>query len=266
MIRDITLGQYFFGNSVIHRLDARTKIICLFVFIILLFGSINFVSLFLTVAACLAVIIMTKINFIFYLKSMKVILFVIILTGVINLFYGSGKVLFEWGIIIITEGGISTALFVCIRLSALMLISSVLTYTTTPTDLTYAMERLMSPLKILRIKPHEIALMMSVALRFIPVLLIESDRIMNAQKSRGADMESGNLFKRVRSFIPVIIPLFVSSIRHANDLAIAMECRCYNGSEGRTRMRVQRFKLFDFVAFLFTAFVTAGVVLLGILF
>ena len=197
---------------------------------------------------------------------MKVILFVVVLTGILNLFYGSGNVLCEWWIFKITEGGINNAVFVIVRIAVLVMISSVLTFTTSPTDLTDAMERLLKPLSVFHIKVHEIAMMMTIALRFIPVLLEETDKIMNAQKARGADMESGNIFKRVKALIPVLIPLFVSSFRRANDLAMAMECRCYNGGNGRTRMRVLRFSMRDLWALIFSAVIFAGVIFCNIYF
>ena len=254
MVRDITLGQFMPGHSFIHRLDARSKIVLLVGFIVFIFLAGNYISLMLITMASLLVILSTKIIFRMYLKSMKVILFVVVLTGILNLFYGSGNVLCEWWIFKITEGGINNAVFVIVRIAVLVMISSVLTFTTSPTDLTDAMERLLK------------AMMMTIALRFIPVLLEETDKIMNAQKARGADMESGNIFKRVKALIPVLIPLFVSSFRRANDLAMAMECRCYNGGNGRTRMRVLRFSMRDLWALIFSAVIFAGVIFCNIYF
>lgn len=266
MIRDITLGQFMPGNSVIHRLDARAKILFLLAYIVFIFVAGNYMALMLITLSSLLVILSTRISFKMYLKSMKVILFVVVLTGILNLFYGSGQVLWEWWIIRITEGGINNAVFVIIRIATLVLISSVLTFTTSPTDLTDAIERLLKPLTIFHIQVHEIAMMMTIALRFIPVLLEETDKIMNAQKSRGADMESGNIFKRIKALIPVLIPLFVSSFRRANDLAMAMECRCYNGGKGRTRMRIPHFSMLDFWSMMFSLVVFAGVILCNVFF
>lgn len=265
-VRDITLGQFMPGKSIIHRLDARSKILLLLGFIVFIFVCTNYISLLLITLASLLVILLTKISFKQYLKSMKVILFVVVFTGILNLFYGSGNVLFEWGFLKITEGGVNNAVFITIRIATLVMISSVLTFTTSPTDLTDAIERLLKPLSYLHIKVHEIAMMMTIALRFIPTLLEETDKIMNAQKARGADMESGNIFQRIRALIPVLIPLFVSSFRRANDLAMAMECRCYNGGNGRTRMKVLHFSKSDLFAVIYSVIIFAGVILCNIYF
>lgn len=266
MVRDVTLGQFMPGKSAIHRLDARSKILLLLGFIVFIFVCTNYISLLLITLASLFVILMTKISFKQYLKSMKVILFVVIFTGILNIFYGSGTVLFEWGFIKITEGGINNAIFVTVRIATLVMISSVLTFTTSPTDLTDALERLMKPLSYLHVKVHEIAMMITIAMRFIPTLLEETDKIMNAQKARGADMESGNIIRRIKALIPVLIPLFISSFRRANDLAMAMECRCYNGGNGRTRMKILHFTRLDLFAAIFSVIIFAGVILCNIFF
>lgn len=261
MVRDITLGQFMPGRSLIHRLDPRSKILLLIAYIVFIFIAANYMALMLITLASMLVVLITRISFRMYLKSMKMILFVVILTGILNLFYGSGKVLWSWWVLQITEGGVNNAVFVIVRIATLVLISSVLTFTTSPSDLTDAIERLLKPLSIFHVKVHEIAMMMTIALRFIPVLLEETDKIMNAQKARGADLESGNIFKRVKALIPVLIPLFVSSFRRANDLAMAMECRCYNGGKGRTRMKVLHFSLADLFGLFFSLIVFAGVIL-----
>lgn len=266
MVRDITLGQYMPGKSAIHRLDARSKILLLIAYIIFIFVAKNYMALMLITMASLLVVLLTKVKFSMYLKSMKVILFVVVLTGILNLFYGTGNVLWEWGGIKITDGGINNAIFVTIRIATLVLISSILTFTTSPSDLTDALERLMKPLAFFHVKVHEIAMMMTIALRFIPVLLEETDKIMNAQKARGADMESGGVIKRIKALIPVLIPLFVSSFRRAGDLAMAMECRCYNGGNGRTRMKQLHFSKTDLMGLIFSLVVFAGVVLCNIYF
>ena len=266
MVRDITLGQYMPGKSMIHRLDARSKILLLIAYIVFIFVAKNYMALMLITMASLLVVLLTKVKFSMYLKSMKVILFVVVLTGILNLFYGTGNILWEWEFIKITDGGINNAIFVTIRIATLVLISSILTFTTSPSDLTDALERLMKPLAFFHVKVHEIAMMMTIALRFIPVLLEETDKIMNAQKARGADMESGGVIKRIKALIPVLIPLFVSSFRRATDLAMAMECRCYNGGQGRTRMKQLHFTKMDFMGMLFSAAVFAGVVLCNIYF
>ncbi len=266
MVRDITLGQFMPGTSVIHRLQARTKIILLIALIVFIFLCKNFISLLLITLFSLLTILMTRISFFKYLKSLRVILFIIIITGLFNLFYGSGVILWQWWQLTITLGGVYNALFVIVRIALLMMVSAVLTYTTSPTDLTDALERLMKPLTVFHVKVHEIAMMMTIALRFIPVLLEETDKIMNAQKARGADMESGGIIKRVKALIPVLIPLFVSSFRRASDLAMAMECRCYNGGKGRTKMKVSHFKLNDLFAAIISVTVFAGVIVCNILF
>ena len=266
MVKDITLGQYLPGRSLIHRLDARTKILLLIAYIAFLFVADNYMALMLMTFSSLLVVLATNIRFSMYLKSMRVILVIVVFTGIINLFYGRGTVLWEWGFIKITDGGINNAVFVIVRIAALVMISSVLTYTTSPTNLTHAIEQLLKPLNILHIKSHEIAMMMTIALRFIPVLLEETDKIMSAQKARGADMDSGNLFKRIKALLPVLIPLFVSSFRRANDLAVAMECRCYNGDKGRTKMKVLKFSLCDLWALLYSAVIFAGVIMCNIVF
>ena len=266
MVRDITLGQFMPGTSVIHKLQARTKIVLLITLIVFIFLCKNFISLLLITLFSLSVIMMTRISFFKYLKSLRVILFIIIITGLFNLFYGSGDVLWQWWQLTITTGGVYNALFVIVRIALLMMVSAVLTYTTSPTDLTDGLERLMKPLTIFHVKVHEIAMMMTIALRFIPVLLEETDKIMNAQKARGADMESGGIIKRVKALIPVLIPLFVSSFRRASDLAMAMECRCYNGGSGRTKLKVSRFGLADLFAAAISLSIFAGVIILNILF
>ena len=254
------------GKSFIHKMDARAKILLLIVYIVFIFLCYNFISLAVMTAFTVLVIALTKISFIKYLKSLKVILVIIILTGILNLFYGSGEVLWEWWMIKLTTGGISNYFFVIIRISILMMVSSALTYTTSPTDLTDAIERLLKPLSFFHVQVHEIAMMMTIALRFIPVLLEETDKIMNAQKARGADMESGNIFQRVKALIPVLIPLFVSSFRRANDLAMAMECRCYNGGKNRTRMKILHYSVTDLIALVFSAVMFAGVILCNLYF
>lgn len=266
MVRDITLGQFIPGRSVLHRLDARSKILLLISYIVFIFIAGNYMSLLLITMASLLVVLLTKISLKMYLKSMRVILFVVFFTGVINLFYGSGEILWEWWIIRITQGGINNAVFVTVRIAVLVIISAVLTFTTSPSDLTDAIERLLKPLTLFHIRVHEIAMMMTIALRFIPVLLEETDKIMNAQKARGADMESGNIFKRVKALIPVLIPLFVSSFRRANDLATAMECRCYNGGKGRTRMKELHFSGMDLAALIFSLIIFSGVIFCNIYF
>ena len=263
-MRDITLGQFFPTDSVLHRLDPRIKILSLIAYIVLTFCTFNFYALGLVFLTVIAVVILSKVPFRMYLKSLKVIIIIVIITSLLNLFYGTGEPIAEWWIFKITWNGIQNAIYVCVRIVCLILFSSALTFTTSPTDLTDALERLMKPLNIFHIKVHEIAMMMTIALRFVPTLLEETDKIMAAQKSRGADMESGNLIRRVKALIPVLIPLFVSAFRRAYDLAVAMECRCYQGGKGRTRMKQLTLSGRDYISVLITLTVIAGVVLCNI--
>ena len=248
MISDITMGQFFPGVSTMHRLDPRVKLSMTVFFIVLLFCSQNFVVLGTTVLMVLCGVALSKVPFKLYLKSLKPILFIVVFTGVLNLFYGTGEPLLSIGPANITAMGIRNAAMIAVRLIMLILLSSVLTFTTSPTQLTDAIERLLKPLALLHVPVHEFAMMMTIALRFVPTLLEETDKIMSAQKARGADMESGGLAQRVRALIPILIPLFVSAFRRAFDLATAMESRCYHGGEGRTRMKVLKLGMQDGLA------------------
>lgn len=263
-MRDITLGQYFPSDSVIHRLDPRVKIISLIAYIALIFCTFNYFALAFSAVTVLVIVLMSKVPLKLYLKSLKVIIIIVVITSLLNLFYGTGEPIWQWWIIKVTWAGIHNAVFVCIRIVCLVLLSSVLTFTTSPTDLTDALERLMKPLTVFHIKVHEIAMMMTIALRFVPTLLEETDKIMAAQKARGADMESGNLITRIKALVPVLVPLFVSAFRRAYELAVAMECRCYQGGEGRTRMKQLHLSKHDVFGILFTLAVIAIVVLLDI--
>lgn len=266
MTRDIALGQFIPGKGIIHRMDARVKILLLIAFIVLIFCTFNFVSLGVITAAVIAVILLSDIPVKMYLKSLKVIIVIIIITSLLNIFYGSGDPLVQFWIFKITLSGIYRAIFVTVRIICLILVSSCLTFTTSPTDLTDAIERLMKPLKIFHIKVHEIAMMMTIALRFVPTLLEETDKIMAAQKARGADMESGGMIKKIKAMTPVLIPLFVSAFRRAYDLAVAMECRCYQGGDGRTRMKILKMQKLDYLCIVFTALILIGVILCNIFF
>lgn len=266
MIKDITLGQFFPGNSVIHKIDPRVKILLIIAYIVFLFVANNFVSLGFMVLVTVAIVLLTKIPVKMYFKGLKAIMFIILFTSVLNMFYGSGEPIWQWGFLKITLNGISNAVFISIRIVALIFISCVLTYTTSPTDLTDALERLMKPLTVFHIKVHEIAMMMTIALRFVPTLLEETDKIMNAQKARGANMDSGGLIKRVKAMMPVLVPLLVSSFNRAYELAVAMECRCYRGGAGRTRMKVLKAETKDAVAVVVSVFVLAGVIVCNVMF
>ncbi len=264
MNRDVTFGQFIPGNSLLHRMDPRVKIVLLCAIIATIFCTFNFYALGLVTAFIIVAILLSGVPLRMYLKSLKVIIIIVVITSLLNIFYSSGTPVFEFWIFKITLDGIYRAIYVTVRIIALILISSSLTFTTSPTDLTDAIERLMSPLKIFHVKVHEIAMMMTIALRFIPTLLDETDKIMSAQKARGADMESGNLIQKVKSLIPVLIPLFVSAFRRAYELAVAMECRCYQGGEGRTRMKSLHMKKLDYLSIFLMALVVGGVVLCDI--
>lgn len=248
MIKDITIGQYFPGNSLLHRLDARMKIILTLCLIVSIFICKNIVSLAVMILAAVIIVSVSKIPPKTILKSIKPLTIIILITAVLNLFYGKGDALVQLGRLKITLDGIETAVFMAVRIIILVVISSLLTYTTSPTELTDALERLFKPLKVLKIDVHSIAMTMTIALRFIPTLVEEIDKIMSAQKSRGADMDSGGLISRAKALIPVLIPLFVSSFRRANELAYAMECRCYRGGEGRTKMKIMKMSARDYIS------------------
>lgn len=266
MIKDITLGQFFPGNSVIHKIDPRVKILLIIAYIVFLFVTTNFVSLGFMTLVVIAVVLLTKIPIKMYVKGLKAIMFIILFTSVLNIFYGTDQPIWQWGFLKITLNGIRNAIFISIRIVALIFVSCVLTYTTSPTDLTDALERLMKPLTVLHIKVHEIAMMMTIALRFVPTLLEETDKIMSAQKARGANMDSGGLIKRIKAMVPVLVPLFVSAFNRAYELAVAMECRCYRGGNGRTRMKVLHMGKNDVAAVVVSALVLSGVILCNVMF
>ena len=263
MISDITIGQYFPGNSIIHKMDPRMKIVLTMFLIVLIFLCKNVVSLFLVVLCTFMLVLVSKIRLKTVLKSIKPLTVIIIITSLLNLFYGTGEPLVEFWRLKITLNGIETAVFMAVRIITLVVISSLLTYTTSPTELTDSIERLLKPLKYLKVDVHSIAMTMTIALRFIPTLIEEIQKIMAAQKSRGADMESGGLIHRAKALIPVLIPLFVSAFRRANELAYAMECRCYRGGDGRTKMKVMKMTARDYIAFVIVAVFFAVIIILN---
>lgn len=249
MIKDITIGQYFPGNSVIHRLDSRVKLLLDIVYLVALFTAQSYTGLFTGLLFMVICYILAGIKLIMILKSIKPILPLVAFTGVLNVLFIKGETpLFEWWIISVYPEGVRMAVFMLVRVMALIVGMSLLTYTTSPIMLTDAIERLLSPLKKIRFPVHELSMMMTIALRFIPTLVEETDKIMSAQKARGAEIDSGGLLKKAKSLIPVLIPLFVSAFKRANELATAMECRCYHGGEGRTRLRQLRTAPRDWVA------------------
>ena len=249
MLKDITLGQFFPGNSAVHRLDPRVKIVLTVAFIVLLFLAQGPVSYALIIAFLAVVIGISRISPKMVLRGLKPILFIVIFTAVLNLFYTPGTYIFQWHFLHISVEGVKLAIFMVLRLMLLIIATSMLTYTTSPIQLTDGLERLLSPLKKLHAPVHELSMMMSIALRFIPILIEETDKIMKAQMARGADFESGNLIQKAKSMVPLLVPLFVSAFRRATDLAMAMEARCYRGGEGRTKMKPLKYAKRDHMVY-----------------
>ena len=260
MLKDVTLGQYFPGNTVVHRLDPRTKLIAVVIYIVAIFTARGFVSTGLVVASLVAAVVLSRIRPKALFKGLKPLIFIIALTAFLNLFYSTGRVIAQWWIFRITEEGLRRAVLMMLRIMLLVCGTFLLTYTTSPIALTDGMERLFNPLKKIKVPVHEMSMMMSMALRFIPTLIEETDKIMSAQKARGADFETGNLFQRAKALLPLLVPLFVSAFRRADDLAIAMESRCYHGGDGRTRMKQLKWKTRDTIAMLLGLALLAAVI------
>ena len=251
-MKNITLGQYYSVDSPIHKLDPRIKILMAILYIVIVFLCSNIVSMALLFISSFVIIFVSRIPLKIVLKSIKSLVFIIAFTAIINIFWtgGEGKPLLDLGFVSIYKEGVVNAAFLIIRIYVLIIGSSILlTYTTTPISLTDGIERLLSPFKKIGLPVHDFAMIMTIALRFIPTLMEESEKIMNAQKARGADFTNGSLIQRAKALIPILIPLFSSSIRHALDLATAMECRCYRGGEGRTRMKILKYRASDILAF-----------------
>lgn len=264
MLSDITIGQYYKAQSLVHRMDARMKLILTVLFIVIIFLCKNFWSLAVMFALTAVSILLSKVPFRLFFKSLKPIIPIILITAVLNVFYvKKGEELLSFWKITVTTGGLFTAFFMAVRIICLIMVSSLLTYTTVPTQLTDAIERLLSPLRVFHISVHTLAMMMTLALRFIPTLIEEIERITNAQKARGADFESGRFLERVKAMIPVLIPLFVSAFRRAYELSFAMTCRCYHGGEGRTRMKQMKLSFVDFAALGVFLAALAGVIVLN---
>ncbi len=268
MLKDITIGQYFPGTSMIHKMDPRMKIIASVLYIIILFVASRPLGLCLGIAMVILMYVVSKISGKMVIKSLKPVVPIIIFTGILNLFFFSGpsEPLVSIGFIHIYREGIAMAVLMAVRIMCLIAGTSLLTYTTSPIELTDGIEVLMGPLKRFKVPVHEIAMMMTIALRFIPTLIEETDKIMNAQKARGADLESGGLMQRAKALIPILIPLFVSAFRRADELALAMECRCYRGSVGRTRMKQLEYHKRDFLALGFMLLCLAAVIAINIYF
>ncbi len=265
MLKDITIGQFFPGNSFIHKMDPRMKLVAVLLYIIMLFVASHPLSLIVGVALLAVMYAVSKIPAAMVLKSLKPVIPIIIFTSVLNVFFISGEPLFSWWLIEITKEGITMAVLMSVRIVCLIAGSSLLTYTTSPIELTDALERLMKPLNKIKVPVHELSMMMTIALRFIPTLIEETDKIISAQKARGADMETGGLMQRAKALIPILIPLFVSSFRRADELAMAMECRCYRGGEGRTRMKQLHLSPRDFVALVVVIAAFGGIIAMNIL-
>ena len=259
MLKDITLGQFFPGDTVAHRLDPRTKILLVVLYIVALFCADSLLAygiLAVVLAVCVRV---SRVGLKALVRGLKPVVFILVFTGVLNLFFTPGEpILVEWGFLRITEEGAWNALFMILRIMLLIMGTFLMTYTTSPISLTDGLERLLNWMKKLHVPVHELAMIMSIALRFIPTLIEETDKIMSAQKARGADFESGGIIQKAKALIPILVPLFVSAIRRAEELATAMECRCYHGGEGRTKLHVLRYQRRDYIA------LAGGVVILAV--
>ena len=257
MLKDITLGQYFPGNTIAHRLDPRTKILLVALYIVALFCAKNIFSYGLMALTLFGCVKASKVPFKTMVKGLKPVVFIVVFTAVLNLFFTPGeRNLVEVGFIRISDTGLSNAVFMVARILLLIMGTFLMTYTTSPISLTDGLEQLLNGLKRFRVPVHELAMMMSIALRFIPTLIEETDKIMSAQKARGADFESGNLLEKAKALIPILVPLFISAFRRADELATAMECRCYHGGEGRTKLHVLKYESRDYAA------LTGGAVIL----
>lgn len=264
MLKDITLGQYFPGKSPIHRLDPRTKLIILVIYIVALFLAVNWISyglMLVFLAVCIAV---SSVPLKSFVRGLKPLMFVLAFTVVLNLFFttGEGTPLVDFWVITIYSEGITRAVFMLLRILMLIAGTFLLTYTTSPISLTDGLESLLKPLRVIHIPVHELSMMMCIALRFIPTLIEETDKIMSAQKARGADFENGNLLQKVKALVPILVPLFVSAFRRADELATAMECRCYQGGSGRTKMKLLRYKALDLAAYGISAVLMAAICVL----
>ena len=263
MLKDITLGQYFPGTTVAHKLDPRTKILLVTLYIVALFCAKGIVT-YGILALCLAICVrISKVGLKSLVKGLKPVLFIILFTGILNLFFTPGDYyVFELGFIHVSDVGLRNAIFMVLRIMLLIMGTFLMTYTTSPISLTDGLERLLGGLKKVHVPVHELAMMMSIALRFIPTLIEETDKIMCAQRARGADFDSGNLIQKAKAMIPILVPLFISAFRRADELATAMECRCYHGGQGRTKMKLLRYKRRDLQAFAFLALLIAGTIVL----
>ena len=263
MLKDITLGQYFPGNTVAHRLDPRTKILLVVLYIVALFCAKHIISYGLMALTLLVCVKISKVPFKTMVKGLKPVVFIVVFTAVLNLFFTPGdRNLVEIGFIRISDTGLENAVFMVLRILLLIMGTFLMTYTTSPISLTDGLEQLLNGLKRFHVPVHELAMMMSIALRFIPTLIEETDKIMSAQKARGTDFESGNILEKAKALIPILVPLFISAFRRADELATAMECRCYHGGEGRTKLHVLKYEARDYIALALGVVVLAAVLVL----
>lgn len=260
MLKDITIGQYFPGNSPVHRMDPRVKLVLTVAYVVLLFAARNAAALGIAAVMLFLVYPLSRIPGRMIVKSIKPIVPIVVLTAVLNMLFIDGEPVFHWWFINITDKGVMMAALMVVRIICLIAGTSLLTYTTSPISLTDGIEQLFSPLNRIKVPVHEIAMMMTIALRFIPTLIEETDRIMSAQKARGADLESGGLMQRIRSLTPILIPLFVSAFSRAIELALAMECRCYHGGEGRTHLHRLKTSPVDAYGSVFEGVFAAGII------
>lgn len=263
MLRDITIGQYFPGTSPVHRVDPRVKLVLVIALIVTLFLAAGPVSYALLTGFILCIIKMSRIQPKMVVRGLKPVVFIVVFTAVLNLFYTPGNELWSLGFLHITDAGIRVAILMVVRILLLIIGTSMLTYTTSPIELTDGLEMLLSPLKKIHVPVHELAMMMSIALRFIPTLIEETEKIISAQKARGADFDSGSLIQRARAMVPILVPLFISAFRRADELAIAMECRLYRGDVGRTRMKQMKLSAVDGWAIAVCTLLFGAVIVLG---
>ena len=264
MLKDITLGQFFPGNSPVHKMDPRAKLVMLVVYIVALFVAVSWISYAVMLAFLATVIAISKIPVKNLLRGMKPMVMILAFTAILNIFFTEGEtVLVEFWVIKITLEGLVRAFFMMLRILMLITGTFLLTYTTSPIALTDGLESLLNPLKVIKVPVHELSMMMCIALRFIPTLIEETDKIMSAQKARGADFETGSLMQRVKALVPILVPLFISAFRRADELATAMECRCYHGGEGRTKMKLLRYARRDFLAYGIGAVLLVGMITLA---
>ena len=262
MLKDITLGQYFPGDTLAHRLDPRTKLLVTVLYVVALFTAKSYIAYGVLILTLIVAVRISRVGAKALFKGLKPVLFIIAFTALLNLFYTPGTELCHFWIFRITIEGVRAAITMMLRITLLIMGTFLLTYTTSPIRLTDGLENLLGPLKAIKLPVHELAMMMSIALRFIPTLIEETDKIMSAQRARGADFESGNLLQRAKALIPLLVPLFVSAFRRADELATAMECRCYHGGEGRTALRILRFQMADWLSLALFVVLTAGVITL----